>query len=792
MGTVKFKTTIGIVKADDVPDPNGGEVGLAADNYDHLIIATSSGDRKQVLDGDLLPVAVEHGGTGRTDLGAAGQCLTVNEDGTALQYQSKLDQQRSYPAAGTTSTFFHGVDGGGYMVEDSNDNSLCSLGCNADPHSPLKVETRAINQDTQVGTRLLQTLDAIYYTAGQNTATYSPAQEIATAAHIPTSLSQLTNDGHYVVDAAYVHTDSNYTAAEKSKLAGINDDHFKGSYPTLEDLQAAHPTASDGDYAYVGTAGQDAVNYIWDGSDEQWVAGGGGTAETPASVKQKYESNGDTNAYDDAAVNIVATVGDVENLTTATKTTLVSAVNELNATFSNYVPSSRTVNGKPLSANITLANSDIGSEPAYEPGTAAQYLRGDKSWQDLAAAARSAVLTGLSTSSYAQIAATDSILAALGKLQGQINHDDWHYVDLSTPAGTKDTSTHVIRCWLAKVDVINSFYQKGIAEIQVEVRNVLGQTASIRINQGYDLSIGSPYTTQQQCFANVQGNIAKDAMQCGYRAYGDLQDIWLSINDMFDDDDNMGSMAWRVNYATPGTDILVANTPYYSIGSSYTPYTNTYSSLLPIATTSTIGAIRPDGTSISVDAYTGVASVISSGGGGDMVMLADAQLTADASYITFQGLFDGAAYRGYLLYFDKVLPTTNGAQLLLQFRTGASSHTLTTDYAFFHSVTNNTSTSSEHLQDKAVNLTMNGLSSKSAASDANGCHGYVYITSTNTTAFKTRVVGMATGWNSASSVGQYQYGGGLYTIYNIDGCRLLFSSGSIAAGSGCTLYGLKR
>ena len=38
---------------------------------------------------------------------------------------------------------------------------------------------------------------------------------------IPTRLSQLTNDAHYVVDAAYVHTDSNFTAAYKKKLDGI-------------------------------------------------------------------------------------------------------------------------------------------------------------------------------------------------------------------------------------------------------------------------------------------------------------------------------------------------------------------------------------------------------------------------------------------------------------------------------------------------------------------------------------------------------------------------------------------
>jgi hypothetical protein len=33
----------------------------------------------------------------------------------------------------------------------------------------------------------------------------------------------LTNDGDFAVDANYVHTDNNYTTADKSKLAGIED-----------------------------------------------------------------------------------------------------------------------------------------------------------------------------------------------------------------------------------------------------------------------------------------------------------------------------------------------------------------------------------------------------------------------------------------------------------------------------------------------------------------------------------------------------------------------------------------
>ena len=38
---------------------------------------------------------------------------------------------------------------------------------------------------------------------------------------IPTKTSDLTNDSNYVADASYVHTDNNYTSADKNKLSGI-------------------------------------------------------------------------------------------------------------------------------------------------------------------------------------------------------------------------------------------------------------------------------------------------------------------------------------------------------------------------------------------------------------------------------------------------------------------------------------------------------------------------------------------------------------------------------------------
>lgn len=54
--------------------------------------------------------------------------------------------------------------------------------------------------------------------------TYTAAEVGALPAStaIPSKTSDLTNDSNFVVDADYVHTDSNYTAAEKSKLSGIS------------------------------------------------------------------------------------------------------------------------------------------------------------------------------------------------------------------------------------------------------------------------------------------------------------------------------------------------------------------------------------------------------------------------------------------------------------------------------------------------------------------------------------------------------------------------------------------
>ncbi|HEY4756057.1 MAG TPA: hypothetical protein VIH28_08390 [Ignavibacteriaceae bacterium] len=54
-------------------------------------------------------------------------------------------------------------------------------------------------------------------------------------------------------------------------------------------------------------------------------------------------------------------------------------------------------------------------------GTTSQYLRGDGSLEDFGVSVRSAALTGYAVGANSALAATDSVLGAFGKIQGQIN-----------------------------------------------------------------------------------------------------------------------------------------------------------------------------------------------------------------------------------------------------------------------------------------------------------------------------------------------------------------------------------
>lgn len=96
-------------------------------------------------------------------------------------------------------------------------------------------------------------------------------------------------------------SDENYTLAEKTKLSGL-EERFQGVYPTYAQLVLEADTGPGYTADVDEGIGTDVKRYIWDVSDGEWVLGGGSTsAETPFTIKTKYESNLNTNAFTDIA-----------------------------------------------------------------------------------------------------------------------------------------------------------------------------------------------------------------------------------------------------------------------------------------------------------------------------------------------------------------------------------------------------------------------------------------------------------------------------------------------------------
>lgn len=100
------------------------------------------------------------------------------------------------------------------------------------------------------------------------------------------------------------------------------------------------------------------------------------------------------------------------------------AINDLITTTpgANKVPKAG-VAGKLAAAWIPddIASTPTTKQDVIQAGTTAQFYRGDKSWADVGGAVRAVLLTGLVNTTNAVVAATDSILTAVGKLQAQIN-----------------------------------------------------------------------------------------------------------------------------------------------------------------------------------------------------------------------------------------------------------------------------------------------------------------------------------------------------------------------------------
>lgn len=168
----------------------------------------------------------------------------------------------------------------------------------------------------------------------------------------------LLEDDNVTVDATIVTSSSKtiYDILQDISDLKTKAAHDKGYFANPAALQEAVPTGADGDYAIVGTT--DTI-WMWDTDTQSWV--------------DSHKATDLSNYY---------TKGETDNL------------------LSQKEP------------NISAKGSDTASDNFYYGGR--------KQWVDLLYKVRNTALTGLDTSTAQAITATDTILAAMGKLQAQI------------------------------------------------------------------------------------------------------------------------------------------------------------------------------------------------------------------------------------------------------------------------------------------------------------------------------------------------------------------------------------
>lgn len=123
--------------------------------------------------------------------------------------------------------------------------------------------------------------------------------------------------GAYIVTAIGGEPDANLiTDAERTAIATIEPTKFKGSFNALNEIPVAG--AGAGDYATLIKAGADTIA-LFDVGAGAWVDTQNTTsAETAATIKTKYESNANTNAFTDAEKAKLAAMVEASDITSFT------------------------------------------------------------------------------------------------------------------------------------------------------------------------------------------------------------------------------------------------------------------------------------------------------------------------------------------------------------------------------------------------------------------------------------------------------------------------------------------
>jgi len=195
------------------------------DETEHVIAAALT-----QLDGDIttLSEVVENNTQGLSDLSDRINAITESDPvftespAAAITSSDITNWNGKTSNVGTvTGIIMNGVSKGTSGVVDlgtvlTSHQDISGKADKTDTVSDVSYELRTnrINKTINGTTSTVVTLHSVATTGNYNQLNNRPT--------IPSSTSELTNDSNFVEDANYVHTDNNYTTAEKTKLANLD------------------------------------------------------------------------------------------------------------------------------------------------------------------------------------------------------------------------------------------------------------------------------------------------------------------------------------------------------------------------------------------------------------------------------------------------------------------------------------------------------------------------------------------------------------------------------------------
>lgn len=185
---------------------------------------------------------------------------------------------------------------------------------------------------------------------------------------VPTKLTDLTNDGNFVTDANYVHTDNNYTTNEKNKLSGIEEGAEVNIIETVKVNGTALSVTNKAVDVTVPTKLTDLTN---DGdfvTDANYVHTDNNYTTNEKNKLSGIAENAQVNVIEGVQVDGVDLTIDANKKVNISTSTLTGAIAETNANVER-VEKVTAAALNDLNSRLVDAESAITGLPIYTPAT---------------------------------------------------------------------------------------------------------------------------------------------------------------------------------------------------------------------------------------------------------------------------------------------------------------------------------------------------------------------------------------------------------------------------------------